>query len=433
MNRILIAENLPSYNKGEMAIAEGILECISGQPCTLSMLSYFPEFDRRRYSGRVEVIDVRNAWPLITSPGSGLSLIRSADVFIRHLLFAFSYRALGKKALAIWTAELWGAYADSDVIIYGHDSSFGVGGDPENPLLYPIYIPIFARLLGKPTMFFAGTVPLPPKRFHNVMGQLFRLALLASSKVTLRESGSLKNIEKFGNIPSNTKVTSDIAYLIQPVSPDRVHEILYYEGVDWSQSLIGMTISRVRASVAHPNCSPEESYRKHIMMMANAVDKIVKLTGAKVIFLPHSVGMDGAGDDRMVSEDVKSSCVNGDAVTCISGEYTPNELKGIIGECKVFVGERLHSVIGASSLGVPTVAISYVKDPRLGMVRPMVTDKCILYLESLTVEKLVGLVEDLWNHRDEVSTNLKERAIEMRRLASINGDILKDLLERGGR
>jgi len=340
------------------------------------------------------------------------------------------YRFVGRKALKIYRAELWSAYAEADVILFGHDSSFGVGGDPENPLFYPMYIPLISKIMGKPIMFFAGTVPMPPSRFHKLFGLLFRGSLLLSSKVTLREGGSLKNISKFGKIPANVQVTSDIAYLIQPAAADRIKEILVCEGIDCSKPLIGMTISKVRASVAHPGETPEKSYEKHINMMASSVDGIVRITGANVIFLPHSVGMDGNGDDRLVSEDVKSLCVEKEFVKCLRGEYNPRELKGIIKQCDVFVGERLHSVIGATSLGVPTVAISYLQDPRLGMVRPMVTDKYILHLENLTANRLQNVVEDLWLNRRDVSVSLRERAVEMCRLAAINGDILKRLLEK---
>ncbi len=430
MYKILIAENLPAFNKGEMAIAQGILDVLSGIPHRLSILSYYAQFDRGRYKDEVNVVDVRSAWPRIINPSSGKSLFCSFDVFMRHLLFAVLYRFVGQKVLKIYRTELWRAYAEADVILFGHDSSFGVGGDPENPLFYPIYIPLISRIMGKPIMFFAGTVPLPPRRFHKLFGQLFRGSLLLSSSVTLREGGSLKNISKFGNIPANVQVTSDIAYLIKPDAVDRINEILANEGIDCSKPLIGITISRVRASVAHPGETPEKSYEKHINMMANAVDGIIRMTGANVIFLPHSIGMEGKGDDRLVSEDVKSLCVETEFVKCLMGEYNPKELKGIIKKCDVFVGERLHSVIGATSLGVPTIAISYLQDPRLGMVRPMVTDKYILHLENLTANQLQSAVEDLWLNRKNVSVSLQERSVEMCRLAAINGHILKQLLEK---
>jgi hypothetical protein len=42
--KILIAENVPASNKGEMAIVRGLIESLEGLPCEVSLLSFFNAF-----------------------------------------------------------------------------------------------------------------------------------------------------------------------------------------------------------------------------------------------------------------------------------------------------------------------------------------------------------------------------------------------------
>jgi polysaccharide pyruvyl transferase WcaK-like protein len=280
-------------------------------------------------------------------------------------------------------------------------------------------------------MFFAGTVPRhPSRRFPRLSSWLFRFSLLRADAITLREEFSLQNMKRARAERGDVQVTADVAYLLKPASSERVAQIFDIEQIPQDRPLIGMTISKVRAVIAYPDSSPSQSYRKHIEMMARIVDRIVDVSGATIILLPHSIGMDGNGDDRLVAQDIRESCRQRVNVFSISGEYGPEELKGVIGRCQMFVGERLHSVIGATTLGVPAIAMSYAADTRLAMVRPMVTDDYVIPLENLDEEALIDKIRRLWQQRASVAEALNERAISMRRRARVNGEVLRRLLEQ---
>ena len=45
--KILIAENLPSYNKGEMAILYGLTDNTKNLNIEYSMYSFHPDFDKK--------------------------------------------------------------------------------------------------------------------------------------------------------------------------------------------------------------------------------------------------------------------------------------------------------------------------------------------------------------------------------------------------
>ena len=60
--QIFIAENIPSLNKGEMSIFEGMVETfklLGG--IEISMLSMVPEVDTPRYTGKARIVDLRRS------------------------------------------------------------------------------------------------------------------------------------------------------------------------------------------------------------------------------------------------------------------------------------------------------------------------------------------------------------------------------------
>ncbi len=433
MLRILIAEAVPSPNKGELAILYGLRECLKTiGDYKLSIFSFRPQYDQERYGDSVEVLDVAASWPLMRTAESGLRIIPSLWVMLQHLLFAISTRLLGRRTLRVWRGEVWRSYLDADLIILGHDSSFGIGGEPENPLLYPLYMPMIARQLGKPTIFFAGTVPTLPRRFRALFARLYRCALEQMDEVTLREEASQANVRALGLNDPRITVTADVAYLMPPCSEERVKELFFLLQLPMNQEpLVGVTISRVRGSVAYPALDdPELSYRRHLEMISETIDGIVERLGATVVFLPHCVGFGERNDDRVTAREIRKLCRSKESVKIIDTELSPMELKGIIGRFDLFLGERLHSVIAAASMGVPSIALSYSKDPRLGMVRPIVTDAYICQLEGLTVEGLLTKVCALWEGRFEVAAALRSRSEIIRARARMNGERLEGLLER---
>ena len=56
----------------------------------------------------------------------------------------------------------------------------------------------------------------------------------------------------------------------------------------------------------------------------------------------------------------------------LEDELNARELKGIINNCKLLIGERTHSLIGAISCGVPIICLGSQKDQRtMGIVGDM--------------------------------------------------------------
>lgn len=429
--RILVAENIPSLNKGEMTILEGMLDSfkILGK-VEVIMFSRFPEIDQPRYGAKIKVIDVKKLSHISDKPGKRgkvLSILASFFPLFQHLLFLILYKTLRLRALRLVKSEIWKEYVESDVIILGHNGAFGIGG---LAYFYYFYMPFFARMLGKPVVLYGGSI----SRFRRIHWLLEKGAKFALSKIdliTLREGTSCQYLKEMGIQSEKVFLTADPAFLLQPASVERVKEIMEREGIDESsRPLVGMTVSREIASTAFPILnSPEDSYHKHIEVVAQVIDHLTDKLNATVFFLPHCIGFGEKLDDRIVAKDILQLCSNKDKVKVINNEYGAGELKGLIGQFNLFIGERVHSVINAMSMGVPSVALLKSTDQRQDIIRMLGQVGAICHVENLDNEALLSKIGNIWVQKEKIRQELKSQVEDVRERARLNGKLLKELLD----
>lgn len=115
----------------------------------------------------------------------------------------------------------------------------------------------------------------------------------------------------------------------------------------------------------------------------------------------------------------------------IKGVYRPKELKGILAELDFLVGVPLHSLILATSAGVPVVGLCYLpKNPRF---MKMIGQQALgIDIQDpgrpLDRDELVGKMADAWKRREQISHELDEKLAEPKRLACENAHYAAELL-----
>jgi colanic acid/amylovoran biosynthesis protein len=434
--KIFIAENVPSLNKGEMTILEGMLESFKTLgKVEVTMLSDSPQIDQLRYGTKVKIIDVKKALHLsgeLVGHRQIFKIFTSLLFLFQHMLFSILYKISGSRALKLIKSEIWSEYVESDVIIIGHNGTFGPGwGMLRTPVyFYYFYLPFFAKMLDKPIVLYGGSIG----RFNRLRWVLERGAKFALSKIdliTLREDVSYQNLREIGVKNGRVFVIPDLAFLLRPVSSDQAKEIMMHEGIKESyRPLIGMTVTREIASKAFPDLSnPMSSYHKHIEMLARVIDNLTSRLDATVIFIPHCIGFAKELDDRIVATDILQLCKNENRVKVITNEYAAEELKGLIGQFDLFIGERIHSVVNALSMCVPSIAMSYSTDQRLGIIKMVGQENAICYVEGLDANALISKIDEIWSEREKIKSDLKSKIEIIKERAMLNGKLLKELLE----
>ena len=434
MIKILIAENIPSLNKGEMAIYSGMCETfkVLGK-VKVYMFSERPEVDAIRYKEKAEIININSS--LHFSNNQLESKYKSIGIsiwsFLQHIFFLFLYKFIGRKALSVMKDILWKTYLDADIVITGHNGIFGVGGGLGAPLYFmPFYIPLFSKLLGKPVVFYGSSIS--PSKI-KIIKACMRFVLNRMDLITLREEQTYKDLKKMNIKNKMMFVLPDPAFLLKPENFQRVEEIMLLEDIGKEANpLIGITITRIRASFINLDLGEfEKKYQYHIRVVASIIDKLVEQINANIVFIPHCIGLSKDLDDRIVSSDIYTLCKNKGKVKVITTEYTAEELKGLIGKCDLFIGERIHSVIGAISMGVPSLAVSQASDRRLKIISGVFKEKDLVYeIDTLNESSLLSKIIEIWNQREIIKERLTKKAETLSQGAMKNGELLKEIFEK---
>ena len=297
--------------------------------------------------------------------------------------------------------------------------------DRIKPQIKQLYWILLGIILGIPTVIFAqGIGPV-----NNLIPRTFlRLVLKMVRLVIVRDKLSFLYIKDFKL--NNLHLGADSAFLLEPVSPKRRDYILNKEGINKKKKLVGISLSQNMAEYLGL------SYNKYINLMVDLIDHIHSDIGAEVFFVPHIItpiemksdhNSNLFKDDLYISEIVVSKVKKKDKCVVIKNEYSPEELKAIIGVAEVFIGCRMHANIAALSMEVPTLAISYshkyegIMDMfKLGdFVINMKTDRLTIIQEKFDL---------LWDKRLDLKNMLEKNILDVKKTAKYNCQLVSELL-----
>ncbi len=387
--KILIAENIPSLNKGEATILGGMQRSFERLGNVhLSMFSENPEIDMKNYPD-INIIDTRKCFKLSNCKSNINKIASTFYVIITHSVFLFVYRAIGEDVRKIFKGELWEKYINSDIIIVGHDGAFGLGGGIVGSPLYfqPLFMTLFAKALKKPKIvLYGGSIPELTKPnlnlFRKPFDTILKTGLNNIDLIILRTNSSYNRLIELKVSNSNVLVLPDLGYLLRPSNSTKIEQIMIDEGINDKYPLVGIIITRANAQKAYPDLAPKKSYEKHIRLIAEIVDYLIDEYGAFVVFIPHCIGIYEELDDRLVARDIINLCNNKYAIKSIDTEYSAEELKGLLGKIDLVVSERIHAAVNAASMGTPTLVITSKSDERKDIIN-MIDEDAAIDLESL--------------------------------------------------
>jgi len=284
----------------------------------------------------------------------------------------------------------------------------------------------FPILLNRPLVIYGETTGPLKGRLATLLAKIFynRVKL-----ITLREEGSAKELQGLG-IRTPIYVTADSAFLLEPASREEAKDILLREGIsEGNRPIIGMSVSRLITRFGFLDLKDrDKKYSRYVELMAQVVDYLVDTLNATVVFVPHVTEPWGNSDDRVVADDICSLCKNKTKIRCIKKEYTAEEVKGIIGECDLFVGARMHALTASTSMHVPTVSIAYSRKTPEIMGKMLGQERYVLDIKELDYDTLTSTINDAWNHREEIRKDLAPKIEAMKERALWNAKLVKDLV-----
>ncbi|MFY1703530.1 polysaccharide pyruvyl transferase family protein [Micromonospora sp. WMMA1923] len=250
-----------------------------------------------------------------------------------------------------------------------------------------------AQERGLPLLTYAvGVGPLT----DGVDTAMVRETLASAVEVTVRDQESRVVLEEAGLLNPIT-VTGDPAFLLQPA--DFPAQLLREEGVPAGTRLIGM-------SVREPGRAAErldvDGYHR---LLAQIADFLVHRVDAYVLFVPME------RDDIRHSHGVMSHMTAADRGRILHGDYSPEQVLGLMRHFDLAVGMRLHFLIFAAMIGTPFLPLPYA-----GKVFDLANRLGVPALKGVAREvegPLLAEVDRLWDEREARAAATARRVAEV--------------------
>ncbi|MCM1987578.1 polysaccharide pyruvyl transferase family protein [Methanococcoides seepicolus] len=412
MTKILLL-NVGWSNKGNLALIHSTMMTIENFIPDVEWNLLGPE----KISKDDFVVKKRIAWGLsIRKPQyTIISLLYLIKCFYIYLL-----RKLNVEYSLATSSKLFDYY-DCDLVInsggdqMSGENGIGVLGNYVNIL--------YAVLLGKPVVLYGESLGYFKS---STLNYITKLVFNKTQLIIVRENISEKYLVENGITDPKICVTSDPAFLLSPVSQDHVFNILSAEGInDIQRPLIGINPSGLINKFMEGE--KQESAEKFIGIMAEVIDNLIDNLNAVIIMVPHVYST--GNDDRIVINRIFKSVKNKSKLLSIKNEHSPEELKGVIGLCDLFIGARMHATIASTSMLVPTVGIAYSHKMH-GIIGEMLgQEKYIIDINDLDYTSLISKINDAWENKEKIKKELQAKIPIIKDKAMSNGKFVKELLD----
>lgn len=417
MTKILVTGTTTySDNRGVSAMAA----------CTVKILrKYFPNSEiviwhseacRRTspttYETNVKIIKERNAY----------------EYFLKipfRLFLCTLWRLLRKlgNAKILMSEKVLKEYRDADLIIslnYG-DAFTDIYGKIESFSIFSQNLLNF--LSEKPVVFFPQSIG----PFNTGLSKVLAKSILNESKLIMaREEITKKYLSDIGINKRLIHLIPDTAFLLEPAGDKRVKEILSSEGLlidlkSRKEPVVGISVNPVMAYFS----KTQKEWQQYLGTMVKLINYLVKKMGAIVVFVPNVTLVEGF-DTRSLGNLIRDKAKHKDRVISINGEYTAEELKGIIKQCDFFIGSLTHTMIAATSINVPTIAIAYShKTP--GVMELVGLGNYVINFKDLSFSTLISKIEKAWGNREKIKKDLTCRIKMMKKRVLSSGELIKNL------
>ena len=305
-------------------------------------------------------------------------------------------------------SEIWKALRAADLLVSGGGSLLQ-NVTSRRSLYYYMAIIVLAFLARRPVMLYAqGIGPIEgflARTIMRLIGNRVRL-------ITVRDHGSLAELEAMGIHRPRIVETADPVLAINPVAKDMGWQVLQWNGVTDDKPLVGISVREWKGW----QCYKEA--------MAEAADCIAAEFGANIVFLP-----------MQYPEDVKTAetiaAMMKEEAVVLDGEFSTAELLSLVGNMDLLIAIRLHALIFAGVMGVPLVGVSY--DPKIDRFLDSIGETPAAKLETITANELMAEVRRKWQAREKLCEKNAALLQGLRKLSFQNAELAVEILQEVAR
>ena len=273
-------------------------------------------------------------------------------------------------------------------------------------LLYYLMVIRWAKKLGKPVMLYAnGIGPVTKPENRKKVKQTVELA----NVVTLRDRASAQELRDMGVKHPELHITADPVFNLVPADADRGRELLAKAGLPGGRKFAAVSVRDWPAARQFPQ------------QAAQLCDHLHRTYGLETVFL-----LMQPAADRETTEQVRRAMESPSYLLDVPA--TPSELMAVLGQAELCVAMRLHTLIFAARMAVPTVGLVY--DPKVDSYLKELDLPSAGEVERFDVDRACQVCDGLMADYDRILARLKERSAALSAAARENEALLLELLRK---
>ena len=271
-------------------------------------------------------------------------------------------------------------------------------------LLYYLSVIRCAQWLHKPVMLYAnGIGPVRKSANRRRVRQVVERAAL----VTLRDHASALELKQMG-ITRPAVVTADPVFHLEPACQARSLELLAASGLPQGRPFVAVSVRDWHdAEAFYPQ-------------LAALCDHLRSRHGLEVLFLLMQPDRDRAATAQVRALMEQPAWV-------LDVPTAPRELMGVLGQARLCLAMRLHTLIFAARMAVPAMGLVY--DPKVASYLEELDLPAAGDVEHFDRAEAIRRADALLANYDKVLARLREKSAQLTQAAGENERLLLELLE----
>lgn len=322
---------------------------------------------------------------------------------------ALTCRQYGVEAVSRFRVlQVRAALRRSDCLLFGGGSLLQDTTSTRS-LLYYLAVIRCAQRLGKPVMLYANGIG-PVRRKAN--RRRVKRAVESVTLVTLRDHSSARELAEMGVRREDMKVTADPVFQLESAGPERAWELLRSSGLAGDAPFAAVSVREWPGTGDFPR------------RLARLCDHLRRAYGLEVLFLIMQPSRDLPATQQVRRYMEEPSYV-------LDAPCAPRELMAALGQARLCLAMRLHTLIFAARMAVPTMGLIY--DPKVESCLEELDLPAAGRVDDLDAEEAIRRADALMAGYDAVHARLREKSAALTAAAGENERLLLDLLEKYGK
>ncbi|MEA4934574.1 MAG: polysaccharide pyruvyl transferase CsaB [Lawsonibacter sp.] len=303
----------------------------------------------------------------------------------------------------VW--KVFSALRHSDALLSGGGSLLQDTTSTRS-LLYYLSVIRCAEWLGKPVMLYANGIG-PVRRASN--RRRVKQVVERATLVTLRDHSSAQELADMGVARQDLHVTADPVFHLSPAPAERGTQLLSQAGLLPDTSFVAVSVR---------DWPDTEVFCREL---AHLCDHLRRHHGMEVLFL-----LMQPNRDRATAQQVQSHMEEPSFLLDIS--CTPRELMAVLGQARLCLAMRLHTLIFAARMAVPSMGLVY--DPKVASYLQELDLPSAGHVMDFDGAEAIRRADRLMDSYDDILARLRQKSALLTKSACENEALLLNMLEQ---